>query len=477
MKIITRFKRCILTLLGIGVFTLAFSAGAQAVIYQAEDYNNYYDTTAGNSGGAYRSDDVDIEVTSDSGGGYNVGWIDTQEWLVYNSLNIPSSGSYTIRMRVASPNSDRSVSVDLNGGSIQLGTLGIPNTGGWQNWTTISHVVNINAGTYDLGVFATTDGWNFNWIEIVSNSSGGIVTLYQHCNYDGWSTSFDVGDFNLSAMQSAGAANDDASSIRVTSGYSVTLYQHDNYGGASITLSGDDSCLNNNESGGVNFNDQVSSLKVTSGSSGGSGISGIVSESMFNDMFPNRNSFYTYSGLVEAGKSYPEFADTGDLTTRKRETAAALANFSHETGGFVYITEIAKNDYCGDWDGDPNTCPCEPNKQYYGRGPIQLSWNGNYCAAGAALGLDLRKYPEMVEQNSTIAWQTSLWFWMTQQGAGYWPAHTSMVNDYGFGETIRTINGALECNGGEPEKVQARIDEYKRLINMLGTTPGDNLSC
>src|SRR6185436_12992129 len=35
----------------------------------------YHDVTAGNSGGAYRRTDVDLEATSDSGGGYNVGWV------------------------------------------------------------------------------------------------------------------------------------------------------------------------------------------------------------------------------------------------------------------------------------------------------------------------------------------------------------------------------------------------------------------
>ena len=50
-------------------------------IIQAENFDNggkgvaYFDTTRGNAGGAYRSTDVDIQATSDTGGGYNVGWI------------------------------------------------------------------------------------------------------------------------------------------------------------------------------------------------------------------------------------------------------------------------------------------------------------------------------------------------------------------------------------------------------------------
>ena len=36
---------------------------------QAEDYHRFSDSSPGNTGGEYRTDDVDIEVTSDTGGG------------------------------------------------------------------------------------------------------------------------------------------------------------------------------------------------------------------------------------------------------------------------------------------------------------------------------------------------------------------------------------------------------------------------
>ena len=468
-------KKYLLPLLGCSL-SLGVTLSAQAVVFQAENYNAFYDTTPGNQGGAYRNEGVDIEATTDSGGGHNVGWIEPNEWLAYYNLSIPSSGNYTVRMRVASQ-SGGTASVDLNAGAIVLGDFNIGATGGWQSWATVSKTVHINAGTYNLGVFAKTGGWNFNWIEIVSAGGGGStgpVTLYEHCNYGGWSAGFPTGSYNLNAMIARGARNDQTSSIRVNAGYEVVLYEHDNFGGASHVVNASSGCL-------TNLHDRASSIVVrTAGSGGGGGATGfaaIVSQAQFNQMFPNRNPFYTYAGLVEAAKTYPAFAGTGDLATKKREAAAALANFHHETGGLVHITEIAKGEYCGDWDGNPSTCPCEPGKRYYGRGPIQLSWNGNYCAAGDALGLDLRRYPEQVEQNATTAWKTALWFWMTQSGAGYWPAHTSMANGYGFGETIRTINGALECNGANPGQVQSRVNLYNQFINILGTTPGSNVSC
>ena len=113
------------------LFLALQSISANAATYQAENYNLAYDTTPGNQGGAFRNDSVDIQATSDAGGGYNVGWIESGEWLVYNNFNVPTTGTYKISMRVASPNG-ATASVDLNGGSIMLGTLAIPATGGWR---------------------------------------------------------------------------------------------------------------------------------------------------------------------------------------------------------------------------------------------------------------------------------------------------------------------------------------------------------
>jgi beta-glucanase (GH16 family) len=105
-----------------------------------------------------------VQLEACAEGGQNVGWIDTSDWMAYNSVTFPTSGSYRVEYRVASA-AGGTLSLDLNAGSIQLGQVGVPNTGGWQNWTTISQTVNINAGTYNVGVFAAQGGWNLNWIK------------------------------------------------------------------------------------------------------------------------------------------------------------------------------------------------------------------------------------------------------------------------------------------------------------------------
>ncbi|GHA99683.1 MULTISPECIES: glycoside hydrolase family 19 protein [Streptomyces] len=203
----------------------------------------------------------------------------------------------------------------------------------------------------------------------------------------------------------------------------------------------------------------------------------VVSESQFNQMFPSRNSFYTYSGLTAALSAYPGFAKTGSDTVKKQEAAAFLANVHHETGGLVHIVEQNTANYPHYCDSSQSYgCPAG-QAAYYGRGPIQLSWNFNYKAAGDALGIDLLGNPWQVQQNAAIAWKTGLWYWNTQSGPGTMTPHNAMVNGAGFGQTIRSINGSIECNGGNPAQVQSRIDKYKAFVQLLGTTPGSNLSC
>ena len=129
-----------------------------SVLIQAEDYSAM-------SG-------IQVEATTDTGGGSNVGYTETGDWIAYNSINFPTTGSYLIEYRVASAVTGGKLSSDLNGGTIVLGNVDIPNTGGWQNWQTVSQTVNVNAGTYNFGIYIQNTGMNINWIKITKVAAG-----------------------------------------------------------------------------------------------------------------------------------------------------------------------------------------------------------------------------------------------------------------------------------------------------------------
>ncbi len=303
----------------------------------------------------------------------------------------------------------------------------------------------------------------------------GKVVAYQHAEYTGDSQTFEVGKYDVGQLK-----NDSISSLKVPSGMTVVLYEHARFGGSSKAFTADAPYVGND------FNDTASSLIIkangsspTTGPSTGpttgtsSGFAKIVSQQTFETMFPNRNRFYTYSGLVAATKKYPKFCNDGTSEQNKREAAAFLANISHETGSLKAIEEENK----ANW---PHYCqtgqyPCVPGKTYHGRGPMQLSWNYNYAACGKALGIDLLNNPDRVATDSAVAFMSALWFWMTPQPPKA-ACHTA-INASGFGATINIINGGLECGQQNNPKVQHRIQLYKQFTSELGVSPGSNLSC
>ncbi|KAF8041568.1 hypothetical protein BT93_A0228 [Corymbia citriodora subsp. variegata] len=177
--------------------------------------------------------------------------------------------------------------------------------------------------------------------------------------------------------------------------------------------------------------------------------------------------FYSRGTFLEAAGSSPQFGSIGSVDGSKREIAAFFAHVTHETGHFCYINEMdgASKDFC---DETNTQYPCNPSKGYYGRGPIQLSWNFNYGPAGESIGFDGLNSPDTVATNPLISFKIALWYWMN---------FVRPVINQGFGATIRAINGALECDGGNPTTVQAWVQYYTEYCNQLGVAPGDNLTC
>ncbi|KAF8703563.1 hypothetical protein HU200_032377 [Digitaria exilis] len=203
-----------------------------------------------------------------------------------------------------------------------------------------------------------------------------------------------------------------------------------------------------------------------SSSGGGVDVGSIVTDDFFNGIVSQAGNFYTRDAFLNAVGSYPDFATGGSSDDSKREIAAFFAHATHETGHFCYISEINKdNDHC---DLSVTQWPCVAGQAYYGRGPLQISWNFNYGPAGQAIGFDGLGNPDLVAQDPTIAFKTALWFWMNN-------VHNVMPQ--GFGATIMAINGALECNGNNQAEMNDRVANYQQYCQQLGVDPGSNLTC
>ncbi|HOY45495.1 MAG TPA: glycoside hydrolase family 3 N-terminal domain-containing protein [bacterium] len=117
---------------------------------QAEDY--------------IRMQGVQTESTSDVGGGENVGYIDSGDYMIYQ-VEVAESGSYDLDFRVAAQSGAGQIKVIDAVTNKQLATIDLPVTGGWQIWQTATVTVLLNKGPATLRMQASRGGFNLNWIE------------------------------------------------------------------------------------------------------------------------------------------------------------------------------------------------------------------------------------------------------------------------------------------------------------------------
>ncbi|KAM6589815.1 mulatexin [Cannabis sativa] len=227
-------------------------------------------------------------------------------------------------------------------------------------------------------------------------------------------------------------------------------------------------------------------------------VTKIVTKSLYNEMFKHRSDcqsqgFYSYEAFITATQSFPGFATTGDVSTRKRELAAFFAQTSQLTTGYgpsdphawgycsingtVHTT--AGNDYC-----TSSKWPCAPGKKYISRGPIQLTHNYNYGLAGKALGVDLIKNPDLVAIDPVVSFRTALWFWMTKHDSKPASCHDILINansktndqvSSSYVAIDKIVNGnsqIVQTELGESSRVSNSIGYYKRYCDMLEVSYG-----
>lgn len=271
-------------------------------------------------------------------------------------------------------------------------------------------------------------------------------------------------------------------------------------------------------------------------------IRSILSEKEYNLLFPLRDRFYSYNALLGAVKqmsaikitieregewiykitrydsnkgtstvlrqdadwdqpwakkfhksmnvvNYAKFCANNNADVNKKELAALFAHLSHETrngennnfkDGLMLTKELDTN---ASYVTINTVYPAIKSKKYYGRGPLQLSFNTNYGLASSCIFGDkniLLRDPDLITTDAVVAFETAIFFWMTPQGSKP-SCHEVIANDWspneqdkahnyssGFGLTINIINGGLECNRGlEQKEMQNRVAFYKYYLHFF----------
>jgi hypothetical protein len=151
---------------------------------EAEDYDvggqfvAYYDTTTGNSGGQYRSDDVDIveyqvECEECNEVGYSVAGIAAGEWLEYTVDVEPGILAYKLEVRVASENAGGNFHIEFDRADV-TGPLSFAATGDEDIYTTVDTNIVLQSPGQHIMRFSMDGGgeWNVDRIKFIKVGGG-----------------------------------------------------------------------------------------------------------------------------------------------------------------------------------------------------------------------------------------------------------------------------------------------------------------
>jgi endo-1,3-1,4-beta-glycanase ExoK len=152
------------------------SGGAGAVTLparvEAEQPSRWFDTSGGNLGdAACGSGPVDAQLTSDAGGGCNVGFTDAGEWLEYD-VTVAQAATFDLTLRVSSGLEGQACHVSIDGQTVGPSTLS-PAANGWQTFQSIVIPgLALSAGAHSVQLTFDTGYINVNYLEFTASAGG-----------------------------------------------------------------------------------------------------------------------------------------------------------------------------------------------------------------------------------------------------------------------------------------------------------------
>jgi hypothetical protein len=368
-------------------------------VIEAEAYDRggegvaYHDTTAGNSAGAARTDDVDITVTSDTAGGYNVKSVRASEWLAY-TVSIGAAGTYAIDFRVASNGTGGTARVLVDGADVS-GAIALPDTGGWNSWQTFRKSgVTLPAGTHVLKLVVETNGSggtaaDINWLHVTAASvstpspaySGTPVSLPNRVeaeNYDrgGAGSAY----YDTTAGNSSAVYRDDDVDIRATTdsggGYNVKSVRAGEWLAYSINVG---------SAGTYSLDLRVASL-------GGGGTARVLVDGADVTgpmVLPDTGGWNTWQTFRKSGVALPAGTHVLKLVIEANGSGGTAAdiNWLQLTAGSTSATSAA-------YSGTPVPLPNRIEAENYDRGAAGTAYydttSGNSSATYRSADVDIR---------------------------------------------------------------------------------------
>jgi hypothetical protein len=165
---------------------------------EAENYDrggkftSYFDSDEGNSGGAYRSGDVDIMEASAASNGHLVSSIREFEWLEY-TLDVPAAGLHTLAFRASSTHDSSYMHVRDELFRL-VSSFHVPNTGSSDSLTVVhKQNISLKQGRQVLRLVAEKGDFNLDYFSVeqeapvsVYSPIRGPVLVYPNPFRDGF---------------------------------------------------------------------------------------------------------------------------------------------------------------------------------------------------------------------------------------------------------------------------------------------------
>jgi len=179
---------------------------------------------------------------------------------------------------------------------------------------------------------------------------------------------------------------------------------------------------------------------------------GIISIDKLAKLFPRGNRNY----MAAAVSALDKYGSKVGLTDKGK--LMVLGQFAHESGDFIYTHELGKG------KNHSYGRPAGPyGKIYYGRGPIQITWEANYkqitqnCFPKLGINADIHKDPDLCCKNLEIGCAASL-CWFMLPGNGKRAIAAANAGD------IRGLTKAI--NGGY-NGLQDRINKTNKIFKAI----------